>query len=143
MTTKVKRNRISKRKKTLRGKYLLIFLSFILLCCLYIWQRVSVITLSARTKELRLEIQQKQKIRKYLQIEVTSLSSIERIENKGRQMGLDYPSLDKMGLIRESSDSTYMEKSGFAKDVWAKLKALQKGLLPGDQAIAKEIKHEP
>jgi cell division protein FtsL len=142
LTKKVKRNRISKRKKTLRRKYLLIFLSLILLCCLYIWQRVSVITLSARTKELRLEIQQKQKIHKYLQIEVTSLSSIERIETKGRQMGLDYPNLDKMGLIRESGDSTYMEKSGFAKDVWAKLKALQKGLLPGDQAIAKEIKHE-
>lgn len=109
---------------------------------MYIWQRVTIITLSTHTKELRLEIRQKQKTRKYLQIEVAELSSIQRIEEIGKQMGLVYPSPDQIGLIRESSDSTYLETPGFAKNIWAKLKALQKNLLSGDEAIAKEIKNE-
>ncbi|MCK4403555.1 MAG: septum formation initiator family protein [candidate division Zixibacteria bacterium] len=140
----MKRNRfVVKRKKRLRLKFLLIFLVLIFLSCLYIWQRVTVITLSANTNELRLEIRQKQKTRKYLQIEVTKLSSVQRIEEMGKKMGFVYPGPDQMGLIRESSDSTYLETPGFAKNIWAKLKALQKDLLSGDEAIAKEIKHEP
>lgn len=141
---KIKRNRfVVKSKKSLRLKFLLIFLTLIFLSCVYIWQRVAVITLSARTKELRLEIKQKQKTRKYLQIEVTELSSIQRIEEMGKKMGFVYPSLDQIGLIREWCDSTYLEKPNFTKNIWAKLKALQKDLLSGDEAIAKEIKNEP
>lgn len=141
---KIKRNRFAvKSKKSLRPKLLLIFLTLILLSCVYIWQRVAVITLSARTKELRLEIKQKQKTRKYLQIEVTELSSIQRIEEMGKKMGFVYPSLDQIGLIREWCDSTYLETPGFTKNIWAKLKSLQKDLLSGDEAIAKEIQHEP
>jgi cell division protein FtsL len=140
----IKRNRFAaKRKRSLRLKFFLIFLTLIFLSCLYVWQRVTVITLSDHTKELRLEIKQKQKARKYLQIEVAELSSIQRIEVIGKKMGFVYPSLDQIGLIQESSDSTYLETPGFAENVWAKLKALQKDLLSGDEAIAKEIKHEP
>jgi len=141
---KTKINRFAvKSRKSLRLKILLISLTLIFLSCVYIWQRVTVITLSTRTKELRLEIKQKQKSRKYLQIEVTKLSSIQTIEQKGRKMGFVYPSLNQIGLIRESSDSTYLEMPGFTENIWAKLKALQKDLLSGDEAIAKEIKHEP
>jgi len=134
---------VKKREKSLRVKFLLIFLVLIFLSCLYIWQRVTVVALSAETKELRLEIKQKQKIRKYLQIEVTQFSSIQRIEKMGKKLGLVYPHLDQIGLIRESSDSTYLETPGFTKNIWAKLKAVQEDLLSGDEAIAKEIKHEP
>jgi cell division protein FtsL len=134
----------AKRKRSLRLKFLLIFLALIFFSCVYIWQRVTVITLSARTKELRLEIKQKQKIRKYLQIEVTQLSSIQRIEEMGKEMGFVYPNLDQIGLIHESYDSTYLETPGLAKNIWAKLKTFPKNLLSvGDEAIAKEIKHEP
>jgi cell division protein FtsL len=141
---KTKTNRFAvKSRKSLRLKILLISLPLIFLSCVYIWQRVTVITFSACTKELRLEIKQKQKTRKYLQIEVTKLSSIQTIEEKGRKMGFVYPGLNQIGLIRESSDSTYLEMPGFTENIWAKLKAFQKDLLSGDEAIAKEIKHEP
>jgi len=131
------------RKRSFKLNSLLVFLTLISLSCVYIWQRVTIITLCAHTKELRLEIQQKQKIRKYLQIEVTQFSSIQRIEKMGKKLGLVYPHLDQIGLIRESSDSTYLETPGFTKNIWAKLKAVQEDLLSGDEAIAKEIKHEP
>ena len=140
---KTKINRFAvKSKKSLRLKFLFISLALIFLSCMYIWQRVTIITLSTHTKELRLEIRQKQKTRKYLQIELTKLSSVQRIEEIGKQMGLVYPGPNQIGLIRESSDSTYLETPGFAKNIWTKLKALQKNLLSGDEAIAKEIKDE-
>ena len=133
----------AKRKRRSRLRLLFIVLTLIFLSCVYIWQRVTVITLSAQAKELRLETRRMQEIHKYLEIEVANLSSIPRIEKKGMQMGLAYPGLDQIGLIRELPDSTYLETPGFAKNVWAGLRALQKSLLPGDEALAKEIKNEP
>lgn len=132
----------AKRKRRSRLRLLFIVLTLIFLSCVYIWQRVTVITLSAQAKELRLETRRMQEIHKYLEIEVANLSSIPRIEKKGMQMGLAYPGLDQIGLIRELPDSTYLETPGFAKNVWAGLRALQKSLLPGDEALAKEIKNE-
>ncbi len=133
----------AKRKRRSRLRLLFIVLTLIFLSCVYIWQRVTVITLSAQAKELRLETKRMQEIRKYLEVEVTNLSSIPRIEKKGMQMGLAYPGLDQIGLIRELPDSTYLETQGFAKNVWARLRALRKTLLPGDEALAKEIENEP
>ena len=133
----------AKRKRRSRLRLLFIVLTLIFLSCVYIWQRVTVITLSAQTKELRLETKRMQEVHKYLEIEVANLISVPRIEKKGMQMGLAYPSLDQIGLIRELPDSTYLETQGFAKNVWARLRALRKTLLPGDEAVAKEIEHEP
>ncbi|MGB7063284.1 MAG: hypothetical protein WBF13_13145 [Candidatus Zixiibacteriota bacterium] len=133
----------AKRKRRSRLRLLFIVLALIFLSCVYIWQRVTVITLSAQAKELRLETKRMQEIHKYLEVEVANLSSIPRIEKKGMQMGLAYPGLDQIGLIRELPDSTYLETQGFAKNVWARLRALRKTLLPGDEALAKEIKNEP
>ena len=133
----------AKRKRRSRLRLFLIVLTLILLSCVYIWQRVTVITLSAQAKELRLETKRIQEVRKYLEVEVANLSSIARIEKKGMQMGLAYPGLDQLGLIRELPDSTYLETQGFAKNVWARLRALRKTLLPGDEALAKEIENEP
>ena len=133
----------AKRKRRSRLRLLFIVLTLIFLSCVYIWQRVTVITLSAQAKELRLETKRMQEVRKYLEVEVANLSSIPRIEKKGIQMGLAYPGLDQIGLIRELPDSTYLETQGFAKNVWARLRALRKTLLPGDEALAKEIENEP
>jgi len=133
----------AKRKRRSKLRLLFIVLTLIFLSCVYIWQRVTVITLSAQAKELRLETKRMQEVRKYLEVEVANLSSIPRIETKGVQMGLAYPDLDQIGLIRELSDSTYLETQGFAKNVWARLRALRKTLLPGDEALAKEIENEP
>jgi hypothetical protein len=122
----------------------MVMLMLIFLSCLYIWQRVTIITLSAGAKELKVEIKQKQKVRKYLQIEVTELSSVRRLEKLGSRMGLVYPSLGQTGLIRESSDSTYLEMSGLAKSMWTKLRTFQKDLFSArDEAFASEIKREP
>jgi cell division protein FtsL len=132
----------AKRKRRSRIRFLLIIFTLILLSCVYIWQRVTVITLSAQTKELRLKTKRQQEIRKYLEIEVANLSSVQRIEEKGTRMGLAYPRLDQIGLIRQSPDSTYLETRGFAKNVWARLKVLRKSLLPGDEAVAREIENE-
>ena len=135
---------VASRNKSFRTKFLMILLTIILLSCVYIWQRITVVTLSACTKELRVEIKQKQRVRKYLQIEVTKLSSVQRIEKLGRALGFAYPRLGQTGLIRESPDSTYLETPGLAKSLWTRLKSLRKDVLfPGDKAFAKEIKPRP
>jgi len=122
---------------------LLVFLTVISLSCLYIWQRVTVVALASRAKELKHEIEAKQETLKYLQIELTRLGSVERIEEKGKEMGLVYPSLDQIEWIRESSDSVYLEKRNSPGGIWAQLTAIQRKLLPGEEAVAKEVKHEP
>ena len=133
----------AKRKRPFRFRFLLVALMLILLSCVYIWQRVTMITLSTRAKELRLETTRMQETRKYLEVEVADLSSVSRIEEKGMQMGLTYPHLDQIGLIRELPDSTFLERRGFAKNVWAKLTTLRENFLSGDQAEAREIENEP
>jgi cell division protein FtsL len=133
----------AKKKKAIRLRFLLVALMLILLPCVYIWQRVTIITLSTRAKELRLQTKRMQETRKYLEIEVADLSSVSRIEEKGLQMGLTYPHLDQIGLMRELPDSTFLERRGFAKNVWAKLTTLRESILPGDEAVAREIENEP
>jgi len=140
----IKRKRPSaKRKKSFNAGRFLFFLALILLSCLYIWQRVTVVALAKNTKELKLEIKNKQEALKYLQIEVTKLNSIERIEEKAELMGLVYPSLDQIEWIREASDSIYLEKNRTQGNLWTKLTAIHRKLFAGDGAIAREIEHEP
>ncbi len=138
-----RRHPVVKRRRILNRGPLLVLLAVISVACLYIWQRVTVVALAGCTKELKLEIDGKQEALKYLQIEVTQLGSVQRIEERGQQMGLVYPSLDRIEWIRESSDSVYLEKPCSPGSIWAKLTALRKKLLPGEEALAKEIKHEP
>ena len=135
--------RTGKKTKSFRLRFLLVALMLILLSCIYVWQRVTMITLSTRVKELRLETKRMQETRKYLEVEVADLSSVSRIEEKGLQMGLTYPHLDQIGLMRELPDSTFLERRGFAKNVWAKLTTLRDSFLSGDQAEAREIENEP
>jgi cell division protein FtsL len=131
-----------KGSKSFRLKFLLIFLTPILLSSLYIWQRVTVITLSAQTKELRVKIKQQEKTLNYMQIEETKLSSIDRIQKKVEDMGFVQPPMNSIALIQESFDSTSIKKLEAKENVWAKLRSLKKNLLFGDKVEAKEIKHE-
>jgi cell division protein FtsL len=135
--------RTGKKTKSFRLRFLLVALMLILLSCVYVWQRVTMITLSTRVKELRLETKRVQETRKYLEVEVADLSSVSRIEEKGLHMGLTYPHLDQIGLIRELPDSTFLERRGFAKNVWARLTTLKDSFLSGDEAVAREIENEP
>jgi len=135
--------RTGKRTKSFRLRFLLVTLLLICLSCVYIWQRVTMITLSTRVGELKLETKRMQETRKYLEVEVANLSSVSRIEDKGLEMGLIYPRLDQIGLIRELPDSAFLERRGFAKNVWAKLTTLRESLLSGDEAVAREIENEP
>lgn len=144
------RRRRDKRKHAAAGSrkrastgVLFVFLVVISISCLYIWQRVTVVALAGRAKELKQEIETKQETLKYLQIELTKLGSVERIEEMGKEMGLVYPSLDQIEWLRESSDSIYLEKRNLTGGLWAQLTAIQKKLFPREEAVAKEIKHEP
>jgi hypothetical protein len=74
---------------------------------------------------------------------VTGLGSVERIEEKGRELGLVYPSLDQIEWIRESSDSLYLEERSSPPGLWAQLTLIQRKLFPAEEAVAKEIKHAP
>jgi cell division protein FtsL len=130
------------RLKSLKYKLFLLFLTPILLASLYIWQRVTVITLSSQNKELRVEIKQRQKVLDYLQVEVTRLNSIDRIEKTIGSLGFVQPPLDSVGVILEYAEAASVDTSGEKENIWAKLKTLQKNLLSGDKVEAKEIKHD-
>lgn len=134
---------MARRKKSFNTGRFLFFFALILLSCLYIWQRVTVVSLAKNTKELKLAIKSKQETLKYLQIEVTELNSIERLQEKAEMLGLVYPPLDQIEWIREDSDSVYLERNRPQEGLWAKLTALQRNLFSGDGAIAGEIEHEP
>jgi cell division protein FtsL len=131
-----------KKTKGSKLKLLVIFLAPILLSSLYIWQRVTVITLSAQTKELKVKIKQQQNALNYMQIEVTKLSSIDRIEKVVAEIGFIRPPIDSIRWIQESAESTYIDTFSSRENVWAKLKTLQRNLFFGDKAEAKEIKHD-
>ncbi len=128
--------------KSLKFKLLLIFLAPVLLASLYIWQRVTVITLSAQTKQLRVEIKQRQKTLDYMQIELAKLSSIDRIERTTADMGFVQPPFDSIGIIQEVAESAYVDTLGEKENIWVKMKSLQKNLFSGGKVEAKEIKHE-
>ncbi|MGB8658374.1 MAG: hypothetical protein WCE90_11430 [Candidatus Zixiibacteriota bacterium] len=141
--TRIRTNRLAARKAgNLRLKLLVIFLAPIALSCLYIWQRVTVITLSAQNKELRVQISQEHKNLDYVQIEITRLSSVDRIHQAAIDMGFVHPPFDSIGRIRESAETAGTKKTEVKENVWAKLKALQRSLLSGDKAFAKEVKHD-
>ena len=128
--------------KTLKLKIILIFLAPVLLASLYIWQRVTVITLSSQTKQLRVEIKQRQKALDYLEIEVAKLSSIDRLEKTIADLGFVRPFFDSIGIIQESVESGPGDTLVRKENIWVKLKSLQNNLFWGDKVEAKEIKHE-
>jgi cell division protein FtsL len=140
---KIKFNRLTAgRSNNLKYKLFLLFLTPILISSLYIWQRVTVITLSSQNKELRVEIKQRQRVLDYLQVEVARLNSIDRIEKTIGSLGFVQPPFDSVGVILEYAETPAVDTLGEKENIWAKLKALQKNLLSSDKVEAKEIKHE-
>jgi cell division protein FtsL len=94
----------------------LIFLSII-----YIWQRVTVLTLANEIKSLDVQINNQQKEYKYLQVEVAYLNSVERIERLAKEMGFEYPSLEQIRVLPEAQNSDISERRGWIKNIWTKL----------------------
>ena len=139
---KIRLNRLSGRSKSLKYKLFLLFLTPMLLSSLYIWQRVTVITLSSHNKELRVEIKQRQRVLDYLQVEVARLNSIDRLEKTTGSLGFVQPSFDSVGVIVEYAENPAVDTAEEEVNIWAKLKTLQKNLLSGDKLEAKEIKYE-
>jgi cell division protein FtsL len=116
---------------------------FIFLAIIYIWQRVTVLTLANNIKELKVQIGNQQKEYKYIQVEVASLSSVERIERLAKEMGFVYPSYEQIGRLPEAPDSVISEKKSFLRNMWTKLEKVKKNILSPDKAEAKEVKHDP
>ena len=122
---KIKRSHLHlKKEKNLRLKFSVILMVLILLSIIYIWQRVTVLTLANEIKSLNVQIGNQQKEYKYLQVEVASLSSVERIERLAKEMGFIYPSLEQIGLLPEAPDSAIFKREGLIKNIWAMLKRI-------------------
>jgi len=114
----------------------LIFLSII-----YIWQRVTLLSLASEIKRLNVDLSNQQREYKYLQVEVASLSSVERIGRLAQQMGFVCPSIEQKKALPEAPDSLIIERKGLLKNMWTKLERIKRNLLTGGGVEAKEVKH--
>jgi len=109
-----------------------------------VWQRVAVLKLSRDVKSLREEVSQIEKRYKYLNIEMASLSSVERIESIAiNELGLTYPKpeniiylYDPLIVSRNKQDDSFV--------LWAEFKKkAQRFLFITEKKLeAKEIKHD-
>lgn len=127
---KIKRSHIAfKKEKNFRLKFFLILMLMIFLSIIYIWQRVTVLTLANEIKSLNVQIGNQQKEYKYLQVEVASLGSVERIERIAKEMGFVYPSFEQIGVLPEAPNSDIFERQGLIKNIWTKLKEIKRNLL--------------
>lgn len=122
---KIKRSHIHfKKQKNLRLRFLLILMVLILLATVYIWQRVTVLTLANEIERLNVQIDNQQEEYKYLQVEAANLSSVARIERLAKEMGFIYPSFEQIKVLPEAQDSANIEKQGSIKKIWTKLKRI-------------------
>ena len=130
-----------KKEKSFYFKFSMILIILIFLSTIYIWQRVAVLTSANEIKRINVKIGTLQKEYKYLQVEVASLSSVERIGTLAKEMGFVCPSFKQQDVLPEAPDSVIFEKQSLSKSFWAKLKEIQKNLLYGEGVEAKEVKH--
>jgi cell division protein FtsL len=146
---RIKRSHISygskigrfKKEKNFYLKFFLILMVVIFLAIVYTWQRVTLLTLAGEIKRLNAMLSNQQKEYKYLQVEVASLSSVERIGGLAEEMGFVCPSFEQKGILPEAPDSVILEKKGLLKNMWTKLEGIKRNLLSGDKVEAKEVKH--
>lgn len=132
-------------KKTLKihskKTFYMALLMLIILSTLYVWQRITVIKLLKETEGFKKVLAQEEKKYKYLNLEITELSSIERIEKIAREnLGMVYPSREQIIFV----DVVNLEGSTIPGNLWVKLKSLGAKLNPfQDKGLqAKEIKHD-
>lgn len=122
---KIKKSHLHlKKEKSLRLKFSVILMALIFLSLIYIWQRVTVLTLANEIKSLNVQIDNQQKEYKYLQVEVAFLSSVERVEGLAKEMGFVYPAPQQIGVLPEVPDSDILERQGLIKKIWTKLKGI-------------------
>jgi len=146
---RIKRSHISygskigrfKKEKNFYLKFSLILMVVIFLAIIYTWERVTLLTLAGEIKRLNAMLSNQQKEYKYLQVEVASLSSVERIGGLAEEMGFVCPSFEQKGILPEAPDSVILEKKGLLKNMWTKLEGIKRNLLSGDKVEAKEVKH--
>jgi cell division protein FtsL len=121
------------------------WLLLILLIALgHVWQRVTVLKLSQDAKSLKGELSEIEKRYKYLNIEIASLSSVERIQSIAVDaLGLTYPQAEKIIYLNEPLISS-PDKPEDLFALWAKLKRIPEKLIfvTEERLEAKEIKHD-
>ncbi len=132
-------------KKTLKAHskktFYMALLMLIVLSTLYVWQRITVIKLLKETEDFKGVLAQEEKKYKYINLEITELSSIERIEKIAREnLGMVYPSREQIIFVNVEN----LEGSTLPGNLWVKLKSLGEKLNPFQEKglQAKEIKHD-
>lgn len=121
--------------------FLLGLLAVICLLTLCVWQRVTVIKLLKETKEYKEILAKEEKRYKYLSLEISELSSIQRIERIAQEeLGLVYPSREQIIYV----DLENLDHSSIPGNLWVKLKKLGNKLNPFQEKglQAEEIKHD-
>lgn len=116
-------------------------LAMIVLLTLYVWQRVMVIKLLKETEEFKEVLAHEEKKYKYMNLDITELSSIDRIEKIAHdKLGLIYPERGQIIFV----DMGKLNNSNLPLNLWVKLKKLGKKLNPFEErgVEAKEIKHD-
>jgi len=121
--------------------FFLILLLLIGFSTLYVWQRVMVIKLLKKIEEQKLLLAQEEKKYKYLNLEITELSSFERIEKIAQnEFGLIHPPREQIVLV----DEKQFNQSSLPGNIWVRLRSLGEKLYPFEKKglQAKEIKHD-
>jgi cell division protein FtsL len=144
---RIKRSRFSygsqsgilKRERSFYFKFFMILILLIFLSGIYIWQRVVVLSLEKEIKRANVRIGRLQTEYKYLQVDVASLSSVERIERLAQGMGFVCPS-GKQGFLTEAPDSVILKKPSWTENLWVKIKGIKREMLSGEGVQAKEAK---
>ena len=140
-----KGSRFGIRNHGIRSRAILWGLFLLLMVALgHIWQRVTVLELSQDVLDLKEELSEVQKKYKYLNIEMASLSSVQRIESIAlNNLGLNYPRAEKVIYL---NDPLIRSKDRLADSfaLGQKLKKLGSGLISitEEKLEAKEIKHD-
>jgi cell division protein FtsL len=126
-------------KPLIWGLFLILFIA---LGC--VWQRVYVLKLCQEVKTLKGEVAEVEKRYKYLNIEIASLSSRERIESiASNNLNLTYPQPEKIIYLKEPLiTSPDEQKHTFV--LWEKFKNVTNQLpfVTEEKVEAKEIRHD-
>ena len=80
--------------------FILTLLGIVILASIYVWQRIEVVNLSQGIGDLKKQMEEKQKLYKYLSLEITGLSRGDWIEKMAtNRLDMQYSSLNQIQLI--------------------------------------------
>lgn len=110
----------------------------------HVWQRVTVLKITREIKNLSQEVAEVEKKYKYLNVELASLSSVERIESVAmNDLGMFYPKPEKIIYLDDPLIvSPDKQKDTFV--LWTEFKKMAKNFpfITEERLEAKEIKHD-